>query len=98
MYCTNFDSTEASGLGLVRLNTFQCANHDITEVPTEFDLISVDVYAGYKPGTQGSDEVAAAKKMYDIIFPKLHGHQKVMLVPGTFACSNLTYFPLEVCK
>ena len=41
------------------------------------------------------DEVTAAKKMYDIIFPKLHDHQKVMLVPGTFACSNLTYFPLD---
>ena len=41
------------------------------------------------------DEVTAAKTMYDIIFPKLHGHQKVMLVPGTFACSNLTYFPLD---
>lgn len=64
-------------------------------MPAEFDLISVDVYAGYKPGSQGMDEVAAAKKMYDIIFPKLHDHQKAMLVPGTFACSNLTYFPLD---
>ena len=31
----------------------------------------------------------------DILFPKLHAHQQVLLVPGTFACSNLTYFPLE---
>jgi hypothetical protein len=116
--------------------TNECANHDIKEVPKEFDLISVDVYAGekrkrpgvflrhlyikvillprqardkhrestqtrgrflagFKPGTKGMDEVTAAKKMYDIIFPKLHDHQKVMLVPGTFACSNLTYFPLD---
>jgi hypothetical protein len=51
--------------------------------------------AGYTPGSKGIDEVVAAKKMYDIIFPKLHAHQQVMLVPGTFACSNLTYFPLE---
>ena len=41
------------------------------------------------------DEVAAAKKMYEVVFPKLHAHQQVMLVPGTFACSNLTYFPIE---
>jgi hypothetical protein len=31
----------------------------------------------------------------DTIFPKLHAHQQVLLVPGIFACSNLTYFPLE---
>ena len=40
------------------------------------------MYAGFKPGSQGMDEVTAAKKMYDIIFPKLHDHQKAMLVPG----------------
>ena len=34
--------------------------------------------------------------MYNnILFPKLHDHQQVLLVPGTFACSNLTYFALD---
>eukprot|EP01046_Picozoa_sp_COSAG06_P037036 COSAG06_NODE_4140_length_4533_cov_3.136446_7_plen_87_part_00 len=37
-----------------------------------------------------------AQAMYNnILFPKLHGHQQVLLVPGTFACSNLTYFALD---
>ena len=73
----------------------ECANPHITEVPPEFDLISVDTYAGYKPGSRGADEVASAKKIFSVILPKLHGHQQVLVVPGTFACSNLSYFPLE---
>jgi hypothetical protein len=77
------------------LYTNECANRDITDVPPELDLISVDVYGGYLPGSNGTDEVIAAKAMYDIIFPKLHPHQQVMLVPGTFACGNLSFFPLE---
>lgn len=40
------------------LYTNECANEDITEVPPEFDLISVDTYAGYKPGSNGTDEVS----------------------------------------
>ena len=63
-------------------------------MPPDFDLISADVYAGYKPGSNGTDEVAAAKAVYEGIFSKLHGHQKVLLVPGVFGCSNLKYFPL----
>ena len=67
---------------------------NVTEVPPDFDLISVDTYGGYLPGTNGTAEVAQAKKMYDIIFGKLQGHQRVLLVPGTFGCSNTTFFPL----
>ena len=52
--------------------TNECANKGITEVPPDFDLISVDTYAGYTPGSKGADEVTKAKAMYDIIFPKLH--------------------------
>ena len=81
-------------LVLPRCNS-ECANPHITEVPPQFDLISVDTYAGYRPGSNGTDEVVAAKKIFGDIFPKLHGHQQVLVVPGTFACSNLSYFPLE---
>ena len=77
------------------LYTNECANQYIKEVPAALDLISVDVYAGDTPGSKGTDEVVAAKAMYQIIFPKLHSHQQVMLVPGTYACSNLSYFPLD---
>ena len=73
----------------------ECANPNIAEIPPAFSLISVDTYAGFTPGSSGLDEVKQAKAMYDIIFPKLHPHQQVMLVPGTFACSNLSYFPLD---
>ena len=51
---------------------------------------------GYSPGSKGTDEVTQAQAMYNnILFPKLHDHQQVLLVPGTFACSNLTYFALD---
>ena len=61
------------------------------------DVSQVDTYAGYTPGSHGADEVAKAKLMYeDILFPKLHSHQKVLLVPGVFACTNFTYFPLAL--
>merc|ERR1712137_195063 len=73
----------------------ECANPHITEVPPAFDLIGVDTYAGYTPGSSGSDEVGKAREIFGVIFPKLHAHQQVMLVPGTFACSNTTYFPLD---
>ena len=73
----------------------ECANPNIAEIPPAFNLISVDTYAGFTPGSSGLDEVKQAKAMYDIIFPKLHPHQQAMLVPGTFACSNLSYFPLD---
>ena len=70
------------------LYTNECANGDIKEVPADLDLISVDVYDGFKAGQSGAEEVAAAKKMYDKIFDKLHGHQQAVLVPGTFGCAN----------
>ena len=73
----------------------ECANPNIAEIPPALSIISVDTYAGFTPGSSGLDEVKQAKAMYDIIFPKLHPHQQVMLVPGTFACSNLSYFPLD---
>ena len=28
------------------------------------------------------------------VYPRLAPHQKIFVVPGTFACSNLTYMPL----
>ena len=37
------------------------ANKEITEIPADFDLISVDVYAGYTPGSNGMDEVTACR-------------------------------------
>ena len=65
-------------------------------VPADLDLISVDVYAGYLPGSNGTDEVAAARQMYETnVFPNLRPHQQVMLVPGIFACSNQSFYPLE---
>lgn len=29
------------------------------------------------------------------VYPRLAPHQKIFVVPGTFACSNLSYMPLE---
>lgn len=68
---------------------------NVTEVPPGFDLISIDHYAGYMPGANGTDEVVAAKANYEVLFSKMHPHQRAVLLPGTFACSNVTWFPLE---
>ena len=65
-------------------------------MPQDLDLVSVDIYAGYTPGSNGTDEVAAVKQMYETgMFPNLRSHQQVMLVPGIFACSNTSWYPLE---
>jgi hypothetical protein len=70
------------------LYTNECANYDITEVPKDLDLISVDVYDGFKAGQSGAEEVVAAKNMYAKVLPKLHAHQQALLVPGTVGCGN----------
>lgn len=77
--------------------TNECRTHlsHIKEVPKDIDLISVDVYSGYLVGSNGTQEVKSAKKVYEgRLFPKLQPHQRVMVVPGVFACSNLSYYPL----
>ena len=75
--------------------TNECANEDIASIPVALDAISVDTYAGYQPKSKGEDEVTRAKKIYEVIFSKLHPHQSVFVVPGIFACSNLSYMPLD---
>lgn len=59
--------------------TNECATNlsSLGGVPKDLDLISVDVYAGYLPGSNGTDEVAAAKQMFnDNVFPNLQPHQQ----------------------
>ena len=67
---------------------------NITEVPPDFDLISLDVYADYLPpalpAENRSNEVAMAKPFYESLFSRMQPHQRAVLVPGTFACSNAT--------
>lgn len=65
-------------------------------VPADLDLISIDAYAGYLPGTKGTAEVALVRTFYEtVLYPKMQPHQQAMLVPGYFACSNLTFYPLD---
>jgi hypothetical protein len=64
---------------------------NVTEVPPDFDLISIDHYDGYLPGTNGSAEVEEAKANYEVLFGKMHPWQRAVLLPGTFACSNLSW-------
>ena len=37
-------------------------------------------------GTDPNAEVAEVRAMYELIFPRLHPHQQVLLVPGVFGC------------
>ena len=67
----------------------------MTMVPPDLDLISIDTYSGFTPSDPGASEVTRAKAVYASIFPKLHAHQRVLLVAGIFGCSNsLPKFPV----
>ena len=60
-------------------------------IPAAIDLFSVDVYVSSaenqpRPGISDAEEARVAKAFYDrYITPKLHAHQRLLLVPGTFA-------------
>jgi hypothetical protein len=54
------------------------------QIPIDLDLISVDIYAGIRPGSSGLDEVAAVREQYEHgLLPKLHPGQQAMLVRHT---------------
>ena len=55
---------------------------NVTEVPPNFDLISIDHYDGYLPGTNGSAEVEEARANYEVLFSKMHPWQRAVLLPG----------------
>jgi hypothetical protein len=62
----------------------------------DLDLVSVDIYKGYMPSSNASEEVAAAKKFaINEMYPRMSKQQRIMFVPGTFACSNFSYISLE---
>ena len=49
------------------------ASWSAVRVPEDLDLISVDIYDGYRPGSSGLDEVAAVRQQYEHgLLPKLH--------------------------
>lgn len=63
-------------------------------MPPALDLISADTYSDFWPGATGAQEVTNAKYAYKYFLDKLHPHQRALLVPGIFACSNTSWFPL----
>ena len=69
--------------------------NEIGSIPVELDLISIDGYAGYAAGTNGTDEVIASRALHEILWPVMHPHQRALLVSGVFGCTNLSYMPLE---
>lgn len=54
------------------------------------DLLSVDIYRGFGNDTlPGSAEVANVSAFFaKEIFPRMHGTQRAMAVPGFFGCTN----------
>jgi hypothetical protein len=55
-------------------------------VPAALDYISIDLYRG-----NGIAEVHYARAFIEqYVFPRMLPHQKLLLVPGTFACRNTT--------
>jgi hypothetical protein len=70
----------------------------LDKIAPALDWISVDVYKGFTPDDpDGKAEAVAAKAFVEkYVYPKMAAHQKLVVVPGTFACSNLTYMPLEL--
>ena len=61
--------------------------------------ISIDIYAGYEPATprslNGTREAVLTRTFVErYVYPKMQPGQLLMLVPGTFACSNLSFVSL----
>lgn len=53
------------------------------------------MYAGYTPESKGSDEVDQDRAFFnEEVFPRMAAHQRAAVVPGVFACSNLSYISL----
>jgi hypothetical protein len=76
-------------------------------VPKELDLISFDEYTSGKYFTAGGGkcpvyftdaaaEVQVAREFYEtIVYPELHAHQRVLLVPPVYACSQFAIPPQD---
>ena len=57
----------------------------------EFDLFSVDTYQwDYRDANSGAAEVAQVQSAWATLQPLMQPRTRAMLVPGTFACSNLS--------
>lgn len=60
--------------------------------PDALDWVSIDMYDGYAPGSNGSAEAANVRAWATKhLFPRMNPRQKIVVVPGTFACSNTSY-------
>lgn len=67
----------------------------LDRVAPALDILSVDLYAGYTPGSNGVEEVNQDRAFFDAqVFPRLWPHQSAFAVPGVFACSNLSLISL----
>ena len=81
---------------IIYTNSCPSSLRRVDKIPAVFDLLSADFYADYLPGSSGDDEVNQTRELYQGVLPKLAAHQRLMLVPGVFACANLLKsFPLE---
>ena len=74
------------------------AGPPLDKTAPDLNLVSVDLYRGYTPtDCNGTVEAVKARKFAETeIYPRLHDHQRIMAVPGTFACSNGSFMPLEL--
>ena len=72
----------------------------LDKVAPDLDLISVDLYEGYLPSDpNGTAEAVAARAFVEKeVYPRLAPHQKIMVVPGTFGCSNTSFMPLALTQ
>lgn len=68
----------------------------LDKIAPDLDIISVDVYKGFLPtDSNGTEEAIAARKLaVNDVYPRMARHQRIFVVPGTFACSNMSYMPL----
>jgi hypothetical protein len=59
------------------------------KLPVELDLFSIDMYTGRSVSTDPNEELRNEQRMVrDWIKPRLHPHQKIMLVPGLYGDRN----------
>ena len=61
--------------------------------------VGFDMYRGFEPQLANQSEVAAVKTYAETrVYPRMSAHQKLVVVPDTFACSNFSFVPLDLAS
>ena len=69
----------------------------LDRVAPDLDWVSIDIYEGFAPGSNGSAEAAEAQHWaHKQLYPRMAPHQRLVTVPGVFGASAMNR-PVFIC-